>query len=315
MQGTLGATTGVNRSCAAATKFDLGLHRQTGFLPIAAGAPMEGAARARRCFMEVAGSGAQASNTGERKHDVLPCSQRGAGSVVCGGQHMDGRSMDIRLLSRSELPMPAAELARWLVGKTLVRKHRRGLMSGRIVETEAYVVGDASSHAYKGKTARNASLFLGRGHAYVYFIYGCWFSLNVTAGRTGTGTGVLLRALEQLEGVALMARHRPGVRVQDLARGPGRLATALDITRALDGHDLCAGGLLWLGDAARPRGRIGTATRIGISRETDRMPRLRPYGDACESVSDAVGSAGSASCARRSPHPPARAGSVLPLPA
>ena len=191
--------------------------------------------------------------------------------------------MDIRLLSRSELPMPAASLARWLVGKTLVREHRRGLMSGRIVETEAYVVGDASSHAYKGKTARNASLFLERGHAYVYFIYGCWFSLNITAGRAGTGTGVLLRALEPLEGVALMSRHRPGVRVQDLARGPGRLATALDITRALDGHDLCAGGPLWLGHAVRARGQIGTGTRIGITRERDRVLRFFEEGNRCVS--------------------------------
>src|SRR5688572_27653524 len=128
-------------------------------------------------------------------------------------------------------------------------------MSGRIVETEAYVVGDASGHAFRGKTARNASLFLERGHAYVYFIYGCWFSLNVSAGRSGTGTGVLLRALEPLEGVALMARHRAGARPQDLARGPGRLATALDITRALDGRDLCGGpGALWLGDPVKPRG-------------------------------------------------------------
>lgn len=179
--------------------------------------------------------------------------------------------------------MPAASLARWLVGKTLVRDHRRGLMSGRIVETEAYVVGDAASHAYKGKTARNGSLFLERGHAYVYFIYGCWFSLNVTAGRAGTGTGVLLRALEPLEGMALMARHRPGVRVHELARGPGRLATALGITRALDGHDLCAGGPLWLGDAVRPRGRIGTSTRIGITRERDRVLRFCEQGNPCVS--------------------------------
>ena len=106
--------------------------------------------------------------------------------------------MEIRPLLRSELPVPAALLARWLVGKTLVREHRRGRMSGRIVETEAYVVGDSSGHAYKGKTARNASLFLERGHAYVYFIYGCWFSLNVSAGNGGIGTGVLLRALEPL---------------------------------------------------------------------------------------------------------------------
>jgi DNA-3-methyladenine glycosylase len=188
--------------------------------------------------------------------------------------------IDIRPLTRSELPVPAARLARWLIGKTLVRQHKGGRMSGRIVETEAYVVGDASSHGFKGKTARNASLFLERGHAYVYFIYGCWFSLNVAAGRSSVGTGVLIRALEPLEGVDLMARHRPGVRVQDLARGPGRLATALDITRALDGHDLCAGpGTLWLGDAVRPRGRIGTGTRIGISREAHRLLRFFERGN------------------------------------
>jgi DNA-3-methyladenine glycosylase len=187
--------------------------------------------------------------------------------------------MDIRPLSRSELPMPAARLARWLIGKTLVREHKRGRMTGRIVETEAYVVGDSSGHAYIGKTARNASLFLERGHAYVYFIYGCWYSLNVSAGRAGVGTGVLLRALEPLEGIALMSRHRPGVREQDLARGPGNLATALDITRPLDGHDLCAGGPLWLGDAVRPRGRLGTSTRIGISREMDRMLRFFEEGN------------------------------------
>lgn len=187
--------------------------------------------------------------------------------------------MDIRLLSRPELPTPAAALARWLIGKTLVREHRRGRVRGRIVETEAYVVGDSSGHAYIGKTARNASLFLERGHAYVYFIYGCWHSLNVSAGRAGVGTGVLLRALEPLEGIAVMSRHRPGVREQDLARGPGNLATALDITRTLDGHDLCAGGPLWLGDAVRPRGRLGTSTRIGISRETDRMLRFFEKGN------------------------------------
>src|SRR3954452_3914860 len=138
--------------------------------------------------------------------------------------------LHLRPLLRDELPAPAARLARWLIGKTLVREHPAGRMSGRIVETEAYVVGDASGHAYKGKTARNASLFLERGHAYVYFIYGCWFSLNVSAGRPGIGAGVLLRALEPLEGITLMSHRRPGVPVRDLARGPGRLATALDIT-------------------------------------------------------------------------------------
>ena len=165
-------------------------------------------------------------------------------------------------------------MARWLIGKTLVREHSQGRIVGRIVETEAYVVGDASGHGFRGLTARNRSLFLERGHAYVYFIYGNWFSLNVTAGRSGVGTGVLLRALEPLEGEALMARRRPGVRREDLARGPGRLATALDITRVLDGMDLCAPGPLWLGQALRPRGKVGSSVRIGISKEAHRPLRF-----------------------------------------
>jgi DNA-3-methyladenine glycosylase len=190
----------------------------------------------------------------------------------------------IRPIARADLPSRAGHLARWLIGRTLVRDHDSGRMSGRIVETEAYVVGDSSGHAFKGKTARNASLFLERGHAYVYFIYGCWYSLNVTAGRIGIGTGVLLRALEPLEGVDLMARRRPGVRLQDIARGPGRLATAMDIARDLDGADLCGGGgPLWLGDAVRPRGRIVQGTRIGISRETHRPLRFFEKDNACVS--------------------------------
>jgi DNA-3-methyladenine glycosylase len=210
-------------------------------------------------------------------------SHLGARAPAAGQQVTKDGAMNINALSRCELPSPAAALARWLIGKTLVREHKLGRMSGRIVETEAYVVGDASSHGFKGKTARNASLFLERGHAYVYFIYGCWFSLNVSAGRAGVGTGVLLRAIEPLEGISLMSRFRPGVRVQDLARGPGRLATALDISRSLDGHDLCGEGPLWLGNAAAERGRIGTGTRIGITRETDRLLRFFEKGNPCVS--------------------------------
>jgi DNA-3-methyladenine glycosylase len=185
-----------------------------------------------------------------------------------------------RALRRDELPVPAARLARWLIGKTLIRQHPAGRMSGRVVETEAYVVGDASGHAYRGKTARNASLFLERGHAYVYFVYGCWFSLNVSAGRSGIGSGVLLRALEPLEGLELMAANRPASRPTDLARGPGRLATALGITRDLDGQDLCGGsGPLWLADAVRKRGRVAVSPRIGISREAHRPLRFFELGN------------------------------------
>ena len=99
-----------------------------------------------------------------------------------------------RRLRRADLPVDTATLARYLIGKTLVHEHPEGRLAGRIVETEAYVVGDAAGHAFIGRTQRNKSLFLSRGHAYVYFVYGCWFALNVSAERDGAGAGVLLRA-------------------------------------------------------------------------------------------------------------------------
>lgn len=179
-----------------------------------------------------------------------------------------------RRLRRADLPADTATLARFLIGKTLVHDHPAGRMSGRIVETEAYVVGDSAAHAYGGQTPRNHSLFLDRGHAYVYFVYGCWYALNVSGESAGVGAGVLLRAVEPLEGVALMQRHRGIERLVDLARGPGRLAAALDIDRRYDGADLCAPGLLWLGSAVRPAGRVGRSIRIGISREIERKLRF-----------------------------------------
>ena len=179
-----------------------------------------------------------------------------------------------RRLRRAELPADTATLAQFLIGKTLVHEHSAGRMSGRIVETEAYVVGDAACHAFRGLTARNHALFLDRGHAYIYFIYGCWHALNVSGETAGVGAGVLIRAIEPVEGVALMRGRRGVRRDADLARGPGRLAAALAIDRAYDGLDLCAPGPLWLGAAIQPPGRIGRSARIGISRETERKLRF-----------------------------------------
>ena len=147
-------------------------------------------------------------------------------------------------------------------------------MSGRIVETEAYVVGDAAAHAYRGLTPRNRSLFLERGHAYVYFVYGCWYMLNVSSERAGVGAGVLLRALEPMDGIDLMPRGGIATRLRDLARGPGRLASAMRITRQHDGIDLCGPSPLWLGATLRPVGAIGESVRIGLTREVDRVLRF-----------------------------------------
>src|SRR5688572_2464531 len=128
--------------------------------------------------------------------------------------------MRVRRLRRSELPEDTVSLAKFLIGKTLVHDRSEGRQRGRIVETEAYVLGDAAGHAFRGETRRNRALFLERGRAYVYFVYGCWFMMNVSSEREGVGAGVLLRALEPVE-----AGHRPRD-TPGLMRGPGRLCTA-----------------------------------------------------------------------------------------
>ncbi|MBN8889875.1 MAG: 3-methyladenine DNA glycosylase [Rhodospirillales bacterium 70-18] len=179
-----------------------------------------------------------------------------------------------RLLSRSELPTDTVTLARYLLDKVLVRELPEGVASGRIVETEAYVVGDAAGHAYRGLTRRNQSLFLEHGHAYVYVAYGISSMLNVSSERSGIGAGVLIRALEPLEGIPIMRLNRGIERLRDLLRGPGRLTAALRIDRRLDGLDLCREGPLWLGRDHDESGEVGESIRIGISRDAHRPLRF-----------------------------------------
>ena len=136
--------------------------------------------------------------------------------------------------------MDTVQLARYLIGKVVVHDTTSGRLSGRIVETEAYPVGDAAGHAFRGKTRRNQPLFLRRGHAYVYLNYGISFLLNVSSEAAGVGAGVLLRAIEPLEGIEMMAASRGNTRLADLGRGPGRLTKALRVDLAQDGVDLCA---------------------------------------------------------------------------
>ena len=179
------------------------------------------------------------------------------------------------VLSRRALPLDTEKLARFLIGKIVVRETRGRILSGRIVETEAYPVGDAAGHAFRGETARTRTLFLSRGHAYVYLAYGAAYMLNVSSEAAGVGAGVLIRALEPLEGIATMQRNRHVKNLRDLARGPGRLAAALEIDRRLDGIDLCERGPLWLARDPSDAPKIGISTRIGLSKETGR--RLRFY--------------------------------------
>jgi DNA-3-methyladenine glycosylase len=187
----------------------------------------------------------------------------------------------LRRLRRSELPEDTIELARFLIGKVLVRDRRDDRTSGRIVETEAYPVGDAAGHAFIGMTAANHSLFLEKGHAYVYLIYGSSYMCNVAAERRGVGAGVLLRALEPLEGISVMQRRRETTRLTELAKGPGRLARAMAIDQRCDGIDLCAAGPLWLGvDDERRAVRLSRSARIGLTKEVDQQLRYYVRGNA-----------------------------------
>lgn len=175
--------------------------------------------------------------------------------------------------------MDTVVLARYLIGKVVVHDMDCGRLSGRIVETEAYPAGDAAGHAFHGKTRRNSSLFLERGHAYVYFTYGSSFLLNVTSEAPGVGAGVLLRAIEPLDGIESMADSGGTPRRANLGRGPGRLAKALQVDLQQDGLDLCAAGPLWLAATAQRTGAIGKSIRIGITRNANRLLRFYERGN------------------------------------
>jgi DNA-3-methyladenine glycosylase len=186
----------------------------------------------------------------------------------------------LRRLRRAELPVDTVALARYLIGMVVVHDIDAGRLSGRIVETEAYPVGDAAGHAFRGRTPRNRSLFLKRGHAYVYLNYGISYLLNVSSEVPGVGAGVLLRAIEPLEGIDQMMAHAGGIRPADLGRGPGRLTKALRVDLRQDGLDLCAPGPLWLATDAYRRGTIGKSVRIGITRDADQVLRFYERGNA-----------------------------------
>jgi len=186
-------------------------------------------------------------------------------------------------LTRRCLPVATVAMARYLIGKTLVRATRAGRLSGRIVETEAYPPGDPTGYARPGLTTSNAPLFAARGFAYVRMVYGTCLTLDLAAEAEGTGAAVLIRALQPLEGMELMRRNCTAVRDADLTRGPGRLCAALGIGRDLSGVDLCTSERLWLERGTRPAA-IQVSTRIGLSRDQHRRLRFLERGSRFVSV-------------------------------
>jgi DNA-3-methyladenine glycosylase len=157
------------------------------------------------------------------------------------------------------------DVAPELLNKLLVRDNR----IGRIVEVEAYCGGeDPGSHAYRGMTARNASMFGPPGHLYVYFTYGMHWCANAVCGDEGVGVAVLLRALAPVAGIEAMRDLRPKARRdRDLCSGPGKLCQALSITRDLDGADVVSGkdGVCIADDGTPPPATPGNSLRIGLT--------------------------------------------------
>jgi len=163
-------------------------------------------------------------------------------------------------------------VARALLGKLLIRKTPRGVLAGRIVETEAYLgEDDEAAHSFAGKTARNSVLFGPPGRAYVYFIYGNHYCLNVSCLPDGAAGGVLFRAVEPVTGIKEMAAAR-GVAVRNpgdlrkISSGPGRMAEAFGVTRERDNDKsfVSAKSDLRIGDDGYRVRRAIVTPRIGI---------------------------------------------------
>ncbi len=173
-------------------------------------------------------------------------------------------------LGRARLPAGTFDLARALIGAILVRRLDDGtIVAGRIVETEAYGLDDPSSHAFRGPTRRNRSMFLRHAHVYVYLIYGTSYCLNIATEGEGLGAAILVRAVEPLTGLDRMRslRGRAGVRDYELARGPGNLCRAFGIGPDLDGADLDVDERIWI--APGEPLATGTSVRIGLTKAAD----------------------------------------------
>lgn len=199
----------------------------------------------------------------------------------------------LRKVRRPFYARPTLQVAPELLGKYLVRRTRGHLLIGRIVEVEAYRGHlDPASHAYRGRTQRNAVMFGEPGHAYVYFTYGMHFCMNFVTERDGVAGAVLLRAVEPIRGIEFMRRRRGShVNDKDLSNGPAKLCEAFVIAREQNGLDLLGNELcVMAGDGQSPP-TMGRSTRIGIRVANDkrwrfyikrnpcvsRPPKVRPH--------------------------------------
>jgi DNA-3-methyladenine glycosylase len=179
-------------------------------------------------------------------------------------------------LPRDFYSQDTVDVARNLLGKTLVRKIGKNTISGIITETEAYRQSDdPASHAYRGMTPRNKAMFGPVGCAYVYFTYGMYHCVNVVARNHRHSAGaVLIRAIEPKTGIDTMIKNRKTDKISNLANGPGKLTIALDITKKQYGEDLVKSSSLYIADGIVPS-KIISSPRIGIRVGIDKKWNFR----------------------------------------
>ena len=167
------------------------------------------------------------------------------------------------------LNIPVEEAARRLLGAVIERTVNNTVLRVKIVEVEAYDQHDPASHTFQGPSVRNASMFKAAGHAYVYFIYGMHYCLNIVVGASDFGAGVLIRAVEPLEGEAEMIVNRGGRTGRELTNGPSKLCEALVINFDLNGHDISLPPLRLILAPSLPDSQIVVTNRVGITKAAD----------------------------------------------
>jgi DNA-3-methyladenine glycosylase len=176
-------------------------------------------------------------------------------------------------LEREFYAQDTVKVARQLLGKLLVRKIGRQVVSGIITETEAYRYSDdPASHAYRDITERNKAMFGPVGRAYVYFTYGMYHCVNAVAKSKNYKAGaVLIRALKPYDGIDIMIKNRKTNDILNLTNGPAKLTIALDITKEQYGEDLVNSDSLYIANGIRVEQKIVSGPRIGIKQATDKL--------------------------------------------
>jgi len=177
----------------------------------------------------------------------------------------------MKRLEKQFYELPTLELAEKLLGKIFVRMLPGNIrLKARIVETEAYMgEHDEACHAYRGRTARNSSMFRAPGTIYVYFTYGCHYMLNIVSEPENIAGAVLIRSMEPVDGIRVMQELRGTAVVKSLMSGPGKLARALSIDSRCNGKDLYGEEFFLENALPLPEFMIGTSTRVGISKSRE----------------------------------------------